>query len=742
MRPIELRAREEHRFAFSGPAVLVTGVDGMIRGRGTEGLYFEQTRLLRLLDIRTDGQPLETVAVSPVGNRSFLAYLQLPSEQGGDEFPLVSNVVAELASHVDDGMRTELRLCNYHPRDTARFELAVELAADFADFNETEQGQRQQTADIETAWDGQRRELVFRYRHEELDRAVAVRVETQARDLKFDGGQFSIPMELEPHASQTLVLSIEPIVDGHRHVPAERTFGDTLTQLDHVRKQLRDQTPRLTSTNPTVSRAWETAVDDVAALPLGRSSGPAAASAGMPLYAQFFGRDILTIAWQAALAMPSMLKDTLLANAAMQGQVIDDWRDEEPGKFIHQARRGPLSEIGKNPMSGYYGDYAAPPDFLIMLGQHLLWSGDRATVRRLLPAARKAIDWLERYGDLDGDGFIEYQQRSEGGVKNQGWKDAPNAIVDERGEMINAPIATSELQAYWYAGLQQAAIAFAQAGDRTYALELLRKARQLKQRFNEAFWMQDEGYYALALGPDKEPIRSIASNAGHLLAAGIVPQARARPVAHRLLEEDLFSGWGIRSLSSRHPAYNPLSYHLGSVWPVDTGTFALGFGRYGLVDELQRLVEGLFAATDLFVSNRLPESLGGFPRDRDHPHPGVYPQANQPQAWSSSAIILSVQALLGLRPVAPLGLLLVDPHLPPWLPLLRLQGITVGDGVVDLEAHRQWDGRTSYRVTGGNGRVRVVRQPPPQAPQTSLRIRATRAARSLPRSRPRRRTPR
>ena len=233
----------------------------------------------------------------------------------------------------------------------------------------------------------------------------------------------------------------------------------------------------------------------------------------MPLYAQFFGRDVLTIAWQAAMAMPTMLKDALEANAAQQGTVIDDSRDEEPGKLVHQARRGPLSAIGKNPMSRYYGDYAAPPDFLIMLAQYLLWTGDMATVRRLLPAARRAIEWLDRYGDLDRDGFIEYRKRSEGGVKNQGWKDAPNAIVDEHGEIVENPIATSELQAYWYSGLRQAAIAFAAAGDRAYAVGLLRRAGELRRRFNEAFWMQDEGFDALGLRPGHGPIRS---NAGRL----------------------------------------------------------------------------------------------------------------------------------------------------------------------------------------------------------------------------------
>ena len=231
-----------------------------------------------------------------------------------------------------------------------------------------------------------------------------------------------------------------------------------------------------------------------------------------------------------------------------------------------------------------------------MLGQYLAWTGDRQTVRDLLPAARDALDWCDRYGDIDGDGFLEYDTRSSGGVKNQGWKDSGDAIVDADGEIVPNPIATSELQAYWYAGLQQAGLAFAAVGDVGQGARLIRKARDLKLRFNEAFWIEDLGAYALGLDPEKRQIRSIGSNDGHLLAAGIVPPARGRQVARRLMEPDLFSGWGIRTLSSDHPAYNPFSYHRGSVWPVEQGTIAFGLARYGCWDELHRLAEGVFAS--------------------------------------------------------------------------------------------------------------------------------------------------
>jgi len=453
-----------------------------------------------------------------------------------------------------------------------------------------------------------------------------------------------------------------------------------------------------------------------ATLPYGLPDAPAAPIAGLPPYLQFFGRDTLTIGWQSLMATPALVRDALRANANRQGTRIDDWLDEEPGKMIHQARNGPLSVLGENPHLRYYGDWATPPDFLIMLGQYLCWTDDRATARRLLPAARAAIDWCFRYGDPDGDGFLEYDTRSERGVKNQGWKDSGDAVIDEDGKIVPNPIASSELQAYWYAALQQAALAFGMLGDTGYAMELLAESRALRHRFNQAFWMPDLGAHALGLGPDKQQIRSIGSNDGHLLASGIVPPERGRQVAARLMAPDMFSGWGIRTLSADHVAYNPFSYHRGSVWPVEQATIGFGFARYGAWDELHTLARGVFDSTELFIEHRLPEVIGGVQRDDLHPHPGLYPHSCEPQGWSASAVVQLVQALLGMVAFAPMGLLVVDPHLPEWLPDLRLTGLRVGKATLDIRFERKPSGRTTWRVLDRDGWVRVVRQPPPQAP--------------------------
>jgi glycogen debranching enzyme len=728
---VNLRARGEHLFVYSGRCVLVTDLAGRFDDpKAKTGLFVDNTRVVSCEELTVDGRRPNAIVASPVGGDALLGYEAIVPALGGRTD---GGVYLEVARFVGDGMRTVFRFRN-HSGQPKRLDVALRFEADFADTQEVEEGERKQEADVETAWDTAAGELTFRYRHPDLARAVAIRTDRPPSPVHDEPGSLKFDVEVAAGEVQALELTVEPIFGERRWTgTSRRSFVQAATPLERLRGSIATEMPRLTTTNSTVSRAWDTAARDLATLPYGLPEGPATPSAGLPLYLQFFGRDSLTVGWQALMATPTLLRDSLFANAAWQGQTIDDWLDEEPGKMIHQARGGPLSVLGIDPFERYYGDWATPPDFMIMLGQYLAWTDDRRSLRRLLPALRSAIDWCERYGDSDHDGFLEYDTRSAKGVKNQGWKDSNDAIVDEHGQIVPNPIASSELQAYWYAGLQQSALVFAATGDLGYAAELYRRARDLQRRFNEAFWMDDLAMYALGLGPDKRQIRSIGSNDGHLLASGIVPPVRGRRVAVRLMEADLFSGWGIRTLSADHVAYDPFSYHRGSVWPVEQGTIAFGFARYGCWDELHRLADGVFASTDLFVENRLPEVIGGIQRDPEHPHPGIYAESCEPQAWSASAVVMIVQALLGMIAVAPLRLLVVDPHLPPWLPELRLEGIRVGRAKVDLAFRREGDGRTTYRVTGRSGHVRVVRQSPPQSPDAHLIGRASAALRSITR---------
>ncbi|MEO8511629.1 MAG: glycogen debranching N-terminal domain-containing protein [Chloroflexota bacterium] len=727
---IQLRARGEQHFTYSGRTVLVTDLAGRLAATDPLGLYVDNTRVLSRFEIRCGGHAPRPISASPVSGDAYLSYEEVA---GSDGIPPAS-VYLEQARFIGEGMRTILRLRNY-AREAVHLELTLALAADFADSVEAERRERQQQAATEASWDAAASELHLRYMHPDLDLGTIVRVVRSPAPVEWHDGLLSWPVRVDGGGAVELELAIDPILRGERlRCTARDSFARPVAPIEHLRRELAAAMPRLVSSNAVVTAAWETATRDLATLPYGLPEGPATPIAGLPLYLQFFGRDSLTIGWQSVMATPRFLLDSLRANAAWRGRRIDDWLDEEPGKMIHQARGGPLSALGVDPFTRYYGDWATPPDFLIMLGQYLAWTGDRQTVRQLLPAARDAIDWCDRYGDPDGDGFLEYDTRSRAGVKNQGWKDSDDAVVDEHGAIVPNPIASSELQAYWYAGLQQASLAFAATGDLGYAGRLLARARELKRRFNRAFWMEDLGAYAFGLDPDKRHIRSIGSNDGHLLASGIVPPQRGRRVAARLMQPDMFSGWGIRTLSSDHPAFNPFSYHRGSVWPVEQATIGFGFARYGCWDELHQLAEGFFASSALFVEHRLPEVISGIRRDAEHPHPGIYPDSCEPQGWSASAVLMLVQSLLGMIAVAPLGVLVVDPHLPPWLPDLRLEGVRVGSSELDLEFRRASSGGTTYRVTRRSGRVRVVRQAPPQAPGSGPMGRTWAALRSLPRS--------
>lgn len=709
----DLRVRPDLLYVASGWSLLVTDVRGRISGKDPQGFFARSTRVLSCERVTADGQEPIAFSTANIGSHAQLSYAELAN---GEALPSQA-LYLTVERFVGEGLRSRLGVHSWadEPRQV---QIRVELAADFADIDESEQGHRRQHGDVIEKWDADARELRLDYAHPGLDRAVAIRVETTG-PVHYADNAVTVVLTVDPGESAVVDLVAEPVFDGRRLPAPPPTHTETDDPAGRARTTLAAELTRLRSTNLDVAAAWATAIGDLAALPLGEPAGPTAPIAGLPIYQQIFGRDTLTVSWQALLAGPTMLRDSLRLNAAHLGQRIDDWRDEEPGKPLHQARYGPLSLLGIDPFTGYYGDWATPPDFLVFLGQYLAWTGDRDTVRELLPAARRVLDWLDRYADLDRDGFLEYHCRSPAGVKNQGWKDSDTAVVDEHGRNVDNPIAPSELQAYHYAALRHGAFAFAATGDRAFAAGLVARAAALRRRFHPAYWMPEHNCYAMALGPDKRKVRSVTSNDGHLLATGIVPPRVAPMVARRLFAPDMFSGWGIRTLSSDHSAYNPFSYHRGSVWPVEAGTIGLGLARYGCVDELHRLAEATFAAAALFEGHRLPEVISGLPRDESHPHPGVYPQACSPQAWSASAIIALIQALLTLRPAAPLRTILVDPYLPDSLDDLELHGVQVGGATFDLAVKRRRNGRLAIQTRGD--RITVIRQPTLHARRAAVR---------------------
>jgi glycogen debranching enzyme len=464
---------------------------------------------------------------------------------------------------------------------------------------------------------------------------------------------------------------------------------------------------------------------DFASFPLlqGSSDEWLALQAGMPLYPALFGRDTLTAGWQAAfLDRGAALDASLTRLGRLQSTRVDNWQDEEPGRIPYQVRQGPLARLKVNPYAAYYADFASPLMFVVSLAHLYSWTGERACIERHWDTARRILDWARDYGDMDGDGYLEYRTRSSKGTKNQGWKDSGDAIVYEDGSPVPPPIATCELQGYWFAAQQLMAVLSAVMGAKADATAHWRSAMDLKSRFNRDWWVEDQNCVALAMDPEKRLVRAPSSNAGHCLTSGIVSDEHLPALVGRLFAPDMFSGWGIRTLTTEHPSYNPISYHLGSVWAVENATIVFGLRRFGFDSRAQELSQSLFDLARLYPDYRIPECVGGYARG-ERPVPSAYPRTNTPQLWNASGFSLLVHSLLGLQPVAPLALLVVDPALPTWLPEVIVHGLRLGKASATVRFWRGENGAGYADVLHKRGTLRLLHQPPPESLSARVRDR-------------------
>jgi len=705
-----------------GYAVLVTDTRGWIRGE-KEGFFFHQTRYLSHFSMEIEGADPKFISANTVDHHFLTAYHFAPSPVGRSAGPtpeddsstggeiIQKGIEIQVNAFVGDGLHLDIIVTN-HALAPAAVSVSLNLQADFADLNEAHAGKRQQNGQVERIWraadkrevDDARGELALDYKHSDLQLATQFRVEG-GDALNDADGTLACALSLRPHEPRIITVDLIPVFEGKRIEPfygRDGTF-DEAARATKARRRWLEGCAILSADNPVVQVAWDQAVSDLASLQL--LDGPNDESymiiAGVPNYTGLFGRDAFVTSLQTAALTPATLRGSLQAVSRWNATATEDYFDSEPGKVLHQRQRGPLAQLGLTPYLHYYGDHSTPGLFLLSAAMDLAHTGDLDAFRSLKDKLLGTLAWLER--NADKDGFYPYQTRSKMGLKNQSWKDSGDAVLYPDGRMVKDPIAMSDIQGLVYAGKQAVALAFAVADDNDRSTQLLAEAKALKQRFNARFWMPEENYFAIALGPDGEQVKSVASDPGACLAYGIVDDDKAAAVADRLLADDMFSGWGIRTLSSRHPAFNPFAYHLGSVWPSPNSISAYGLMRYGFVDHMHRLAEALFSVSQIFDLDRLPEVFGGHTRDARHPHPGLYPGACSPQAWSAGAVILLVQTMLGLTPLAPRSTLMVDPALPEWLPEITLRNFRVGASRTSLKFHREPNGRTAVEVIDSGG---------------------------------------
>jgi len=746
-RLINIKARPHTLYVTRNRTVLATDPTGFILPESQNGLFVHQTRLLSNYQFRINGQPPVPVTLSNVDLNTWLGYYVLKTLPGltkskidigsGQIQPETQRTLElKVARFVENGFHEDIEFNNYTGQKL-NFKFEITADADFLDQWEVDAHERLQRGKITKKWHESRKELELRYNANHrfnnqgekgiasTCRSIRIRFAFE-NDFKpqWKSGKVVFDVCLEPSEAWHLCVQFTAKIDSQEFKPSSRrcfafwSYANRATQKQDPYSQnaTRFFTRESSKLSNVVIKSLDQAVYDLAGLrlhDLDQNPQSWTMAAGLPIYIALFGRDAITASWQAGLTGPEMMRGTLHILAKLQGKVENDWRDEQPGRMLHEAHTGPLSKLNYFPRARYYGSSTTSLLYPFLVVGLWHWTGDKKQVAPYVEPALKALAWADKYGDLDGDGFYEYKTRCKIGTRNQGWKDSEDAVVYEDGRLVDPPIAMCEEQAFAYASKFHFSEVLWWLGRKDEAKKLYRQARELKERFNDAFWMPDLGFYAMALDSKKNQVRSIGSDAGHSLATGIADKDLVRPVAERLFKPDLFSGWGIRTLSSDHPAFNPYSYHRGSIWPVEHGTFAVGLARYGLHGYAEKLIKSMFEACSLFQSYRLPELFSGHQRNEKHPFPALYPRANSPQAWSSSAIFSFVQSLLGLYPYAPLKSLLIDPILPEWLPEIVLKDLRVGEATITLQFYRQKNGHSNYRVLDRRGTIHVIRQPNP-----------------------------
>jgi glycogen debranching enzyme len=666
---------------LDGNTFVVSDSRGDIEASSTDptGLFSFDTRFLSTWILTVNGERVNPLSVDDL--QYFQSRFFLVPGTGTVYVDAKLSVIRERA--VGDGFHEELTILN-HDQEPVELIVRVEAASDFADLFEVKDALEKKGRYSSRVEAGK---LLLGYQRDTYRRLTTISASAPA---EVDEKGLTFSLRIEPHGEWTTDLDVVTSVGaGGRFARPKYERGQKGARPNMGRSLERwlQDAPRLESDSDSLKATYRRSLVDLAALrfsPPVAGRGTSLPAAGLPWFMTMFGRDSIFTSLQALPFTPELAATTLLALGDWQGSRVDDFRDEDPGRILHELRYGELTAFEERPHSPYYGATDATPLYVVLLDEYERWSGDRRLVRELERGARAALNWIDEYADLQGNGYVSYQRRNEQtGLENQCWKDSWDSISDRDGRIPGFPRATCELQGYAYdAKLRGARLAREIWNDSAYADQLEREAADLKRRFNRDFWVEDGQYFALALDNEGRQVDGLSSNNGHLLWSGIVDKSKAKAVAGHLLGPRLFSGWGVRTLAEGEGRYNPIGYHVGTVWPFDTSFIAWGLRRYGFKQEAAVLAAGILDAAEVF-EGRLPEAFGGYERGVTK-YPVQYPTACSPQAWSTGAPLLLVRTMLGLEPVG--DHLIVDPALPESVGLLALLDIPGRWGRVDAFA--------------------------------------------------------
>ncbi|HEX9987884.1 MAG TPA: glycogen debranching N-terminal domain-containing protein [Chloroflexia bacterium] len=710
-----------------GGVFVVSHENGDISGNEGLGLYYKDMRYLSLFTLQLNGQAPPLLNFS--GYRNFMGTFQHANpimHLPGEVVLLPETLSIRRSRFIHDGLHERIEIVNYN-RFPVPITLSLAFGSDFRDLFDVRGFQRDKWGELlpPTFEDGR---LLLRYmgldglaRSTEatfdrlpdsvdivMPRSDSPTIEPGIMVPVVGAPSYHITIEpavatltwnfnLEPHTPMSLSFHVMPR-SGSVEAQPRQTAGSTGRfdpDVERMRASYQDwdtQSTEFWTDNQDFNRLLKRSKYDLRVLsePVGDGYFP---SAGIPWYACPFGRDSLITALQTLSLNPSLGVGTLRMLARYQGTREDAWREEQPGKILHEYRNGEMARLGLVPHSPYYGSVDATPLFVMLFVETMGWLDDDLLYRELLPNVLRAVEWIDRYGDVDGDGLVEYvAAATKEGIRNQIWKDSRDSTQFPDGTFAETPVAAVEVQGYVYAARLGLSRLLRRKGDEEAADRLAYEAEALKERFNSAFWMPESGYFAQALDKDKRPVPTITSNPGHALWCGIADEEKARLTAQRIVQPDMVSGWGLRTISDESPSYNPMSYHNGSIWPHDNSIIVAGLKRYGCHDEANKVITEIVDASQYFPYDRLPELYCGFRRDYAHASgPAEYPVSCSPQAWAAAAPILMLQTILGLQADAAQRRLSLCPRLPDWLNNVRLHNLRVGEQRISLQIDKQGD---------------------------------------------------